>query len=177
MNRILKIVLAVVGAVVLGVACFYGGMVYGQSQSASARTQAGRFGNGQGGYVFQGRGGNGQGNAQGGGGFGQITEIGDGYMVIADNNGNQTRVTVTDTTLIEKNASVELTDLSTGETVMVSGSTASDGSITARNVQVAPAGRFGGPNGGQAPSGQNNQTGANGNQDPNGKFPPPPPGQ
>ena len=64
-------------------------------------------------------------------------------MVVTDNNGKETQVKVTDTTLIEKQASVKLTDLTTGETVIVSGSTAADGSITARSVQVAPAGRFG----------------------------------
>ena len=54
---------------------------------------------------------------------------------------------VTDTTLIEKNASVTVAELTTGETIIVSGTPGSDGSITARSVQVAPAGRFG-PGGG-----------------------------
>jgi hypothetical protein len=56
-------------------------------------------------------------------------------------------VNVTETTLIEKNMSVKLGDLARGETVIVSGSQGTDGSITARSVQVAPAGRlgFGGP--------------------------------
>jgi hypothetical protein len=52
-------------------------------------------------------------------------------------------VKVTDTTLIEKQASVKLSDLSQGETVMISGSTGADGTVTARTVQVAPRGRFG----------------------------------
>ena len=50
---------------------------------------------------------------------------------------------MTDTTLIEKNASVTVADLTTGETVIVSGTPGSDGSITARSVQVAQAGRLG----------------------------------
>ena len=64
-------------------------------------------------------------------------------MMVTDNNGNKTKVQVTDTTLIEKNASVKLTDLATGDTVIVSGSTGSDGTFTARSVQVGAPGRFG----------------------------------
>jgi hypothetical protein len=75
--------------------------------------------------------------------FGQIEEIGDGVLVVIDNDGKPTQVHVTDTTLIEKNASVPLADLMAGETVIVSGSQGDDGTITARSVQVAPAGRFG----------------------------------
>ena len=80
--------------------------------------------------------------------FGQIKEIGDGALVVTDNNGKETQVKVTDTTLIEKQASVKLSDLTQGETVMISGSTGTDGTITARSVQVAPMGRFGGGPGG-----------------------------
>jgi hypothetical protein len=64
-------------------------------------------------------------------------------LIIKDDTGKQTQVRVTDTTLIEKNASIVLADLKQGETVIVSGTADSDGSITARSVQVMPAGRFG----------------------------------
>ena len=87
-----------------------------------------------------------------GGIFGQIDSIGDGVLVIKDNNGQQTQVKVTDTTLIEKQAAVKLTDLKTGETVIVSGSKGADGVITARSVQVAPAGRFGAGGPGATPT-------------------------
>ena len=78
--------------------------------------------------------------------------IGEGVLVIKSNNGQQTQVKVTDTTLVEKQASVKLTDLATGETVIVSGSKGADGVITARSVQVAPAGRFGAGGPGATPA-------------------------
>jgi hypothetical protein len=140
MNRTVQIVLGIVILVVVAAGSFYGGTVYGQGQ-AQAQLAARRQDFGQGG---QAQGGAGQ-RMGGPGGmvFGQIEEVGDGFLVITDNNGKQTQVRVTDTTLIEKNASVSLADLKQGETVIVSGATGSDGSITARSVQVAPAGRFG----------------------------------
>jgi hypothetical protein len=98
--------------------------------------------------------------------IGTIKAIGDGQLVLADTNGNETAVKVTDTTLIEKNASVELTDLKPGEALIVSGSTGDDGSVTARSVQVAPPGRFGAgapasgaPNAPAAPEGSDAVTG------------------
>ncbi len=174
MNRMTQIILGVVILVIVAGGSFYGGMVYGQSQAQSSRTSGARFsggqyGNGQGGSNGQG-GGQGQGQrggfGQGGGVFGQISEIGEGYMVVTNNNGQGTKVQVTDTTLIEKNASVKLTDLAKGETVMVSGSTGSDGTVTARSVQVAPAGRFGGPGNGTG-NGPGNMPNPGANPSPN----------
>jgi hypothetical protein len=120
---------------------FYGGTAYSKAQTQTQFP-------GPGGAV---PGANGQpgraGAAQGGAVTGQIEQIGDGALVIKDANGTQTQVKVTDTTLIEKNAQAKLADLSQGETVVISGSQASDGTITARSVQVGAAGRmgFGGP--------------------------------
>ena len=151
MNRTVQIILGILVVVVVAGGSFYGGMVYGKSQVptfAALRGQGGAGGSvpggqgtGQGGAAAR----QGAQGAQGGGFvFGQIEELGNGSLVITDTTGKQTRVTVTDTTLIEKNASVTLADLTKGETVMVSGTTGTDGTITARSVQVSPAGRFGG---------------------------------
>ncbi len=156
MNKGIFTVLVIVLVLAIAGASFYGGMVYGKSQAqanvqAAFRTGAAGF---QGGNLPQGavplangtpgafvRG---QRNGQGGGFvLGTIKQIGDGSLVLTDNNGKETQVKVTDTTLIEKNQSVKLADLSEGETVMVSGSAAADGTLTARSVQVAPQGRFG----------------------------------
>lgn len=144
MNRAVVIVLAVVVLLTASGASFYGGMLFGEGRAQSARTAGGRFTGGPPGDSNNNQGGQfGQGLR--GGVFGQISEIGDGYLVVTDNNGKQTKVTVTDTTLIEKNASVKLTDLSTGDPVIISGSEGGDGVFTARSVQVAPAGRSGPP--------------------------------
>jgi hypothetical protein len=152
MKRTVWIILGVVVLLLVAGGSFFGGTLYGKSQAQTAFA-ARRPGG------FTGANGTGQGqpgaNARAGGQggiFGQIDSIGDGVLVIKDNNGKQTQVKVTDTTLIEKQAAVKLTDLTTGETVIVSGSTAADGSVTARSVQVAPAGRFGAGGPGATPA-------------------------
>lgn len=127
--------------VVLAVACvgsFLGGMMYGKNQpdAASVTVAATTEGFGQGAMP---RGGQATGQvapARGGMLGGQIESIADGAMTITDSKGKQTQVKVTDTTLIQKQASVPLSNLQTGESVLVSGSQNSDGSITARSVQV-----------------------------------------
>ena len=161
MNRTIQIIVSVVVLVIVAGGSFYGGMLYGQSESRSGRTAGARFAGGANGGTpgFGVQGGTG-GQGRQGGVFGQITEVGASYIVITDNNGKQTKVMVTDTTLIEKNASVKLTDLATGDTVIISGSAGSDGTYTARSVQVAPAGRFGGT-GGNGPNGGGPANGTN----------------
>jgi hypothetical protein len=73
---------------------------------------------------------------------GEIQSISNGVLTVTDQSGKQTQVTVTDTTLIQKQASVTVADLEEGDTVMVSGSQGTDGSITARSVQVVTGGGF-----------------------------------
>ena len=148
MKSTVWIILGIVVLLLVAGGSFFGGTVYGknQAQTALAARRPGGFGgaNGQ-------PGANGRTGGQGGI-FGQIDSIGDGVLVIKDNNGQQTQVKVTDTTLIEKQAAVNLTDLATGETVIVSGSKGTDGVVTARSVQVAPAGRFGAGGPGATPA-------------------------
>jgi len=148
MKRTVWIILGIVVLLLVAGGSFFGGTVYGknQAQTALAARRPGGFG-----------GANAQPGANGrtvgqGGLFGQIESIGEGVLVIKDNNGQQTQVKVTDTTLVEKQAAVMLTDLKTGENVIVSGSKGTDGVITARSVQVAPAGRFGAGQPGATPA-------------------------
>lgn len=160
MNRMVKIVLGVL--LVAGVASgsFYGGMVYGQSQqqaafpgregAAGVRDWAGQGGMRPGDQV-------GSDGGQGGMLAGQILDVSDGELVLEDQSGEEIQVHVTDTTLIQKQAEVTVSDLEEGETVLVSGSRGTDGSITARMVQVSSADGFGLPGtlppGGQPGSG------------------------
>jgi hypothetical protein len=158
MNKTLKIVLLVALVLTIAAGSFYGGMVYGKQQAASVFTAgfppngAGLAIAGQDG-VFQTPRGQGAGSrfqeAAGlpGMTFGQIEGIEGNLLTITDRNGNTVRVQVAETTLIEKNASVSVADLAVGDAVIISGNPNDDGSITARSVQVAPAGRFlgGGP--------------------------------
>jgi hypothetical protein len=159
MSQALKIIVGVVVVLVIAAGSFYGGMIYGKSQATTARTIT--FPNGQqaplNGPPGDGQGfrGQGQNDLPGGFGdqagmtFGTIESIDGSVVTISSGDGAQQTVKVTDTTLIEKNASVSVSDLAAGDSVIVSGSDNTDGSITARSVQVAPAGRmFGGAPGG-----------------------------
>jgi hypothetical protein len=161
MNRVVKIVLGVVMVLVIAGGSFYGGTVYGQNEAQSNSTAAGDWQGRSAGTRQFGSLPSGQDNtdraqsfaAQGGSLFGEIQSVGDGQMTILDQSGKQVQITVTDTTLIQKQAEVTMTDLQQGETVAVSGRQEDDGSITARMVQVTSDNGFGLP-GGFPPGGQ-----------------------
>lgn len=124
--KVIAIVLLIVG---LG-AGFFAGMKYQQSQSSSAR-----FGN------FQGtrNGSFGQRNQQG---FrpvsGEIISTDDKSITVELADGSSRIVFLSDTTAISKSSHGAKSDLKTGEKVLVVGTDNSDGSITARNVQLNP---------------------------------------
>jgi hypothetical protein len=144
MNRAVKIALGVVVVLVVAGGSFYGGTVYGQNQrqsdSTATRGWQGRpAGTQQPGSLPSGQSSSDRSQslgAQGGSLFGEILSVGDGQMTILDQSGKQVQIHVTDTTLIQKQAEVTMTDLQQGETVAVSGRQEDDGSITARMVQV-----------------------------------------
>lgn len=156
MNKPLKIVLGIILMLVIAGASFYGGMVVGKNQ-ATASAAAVPMNSPEGfqppdgaavpGNSTRSFGARGQGGAAGdfaapdGMTFGEIESIDGNTLTLTTQAGGTVMVQVTDTTLIEKNASVEISDLIAGDTVIVSGSDNSDGSITARSVQVAPAGQ------------------------------------
>jgi hypothetical protein len=162
MNRVVLIVLGVLGVLAIAAGSFYGGTVYGKNQ-AQATLPA--FGDMQGMPAGRGQFGTrpdgqtridgGQITAtQGGSLFGEIQSIGSGELTITDQNGEQVQVYVTDTTLIQKQSDVTLADLAEGETVVISGSRGDDGSITARTLQVSPGGGFFGRFDGSGTGGQ-----------------------
>jgi hypothetical protein len=151
MKRIVMIVLGVLVVLAIAAGSFYGGMVYGKNQAQASLPAFGEDvqgmptgGRGQFGTRPDGQTGMDQGQTvtQGGALFGEIQSIGSGELTITDQNGEQIQIYVTDTTLIEKQAEVTLADLEEGETVVISGSRADDGSITARTLQVSPGGGF-----------------------------------
>ncbi len=61
-------------------------------------------------------------------------------ITVNTNDGNSHVVLVTPTTNISKSVSGSMNDISIGSTVIVSGTTNSDGSILAKLVQIRPAG-------------------------------------
>ena len=161
MNRTVKIVLGVLVAVVIAAGCFYGGVAFGQNRAQATATASGnaqglRGAPGQAGMMPPGQASTDNGQITGLSGgmlFGQIQAIGDGELTIKDESGQQILVYVTDTTLIQKQAEVTVADLQEGETVVVSGSQGTDGSITARMLQVSSSQGFGQP-GSLPPGGQ-----------------------
>ena len=134
-----KNILIIMGIIVLGIVIgvsFYGGMTYAKNQRNGART-------------FQ----QGTGNMQG---FGNRQQGGAGSIVIGDiiskddknitvklRDGGSKIIFYSDTTQISKMATGTASDLATGTSVSVTGTTNSDGSVTAQSVQIRPAGQAG----------------------------------
>jgi hypothetical protein len=150
MNRFITIVLGVLVVLVIAAGSFYGGMVYGKNQAQPTFPLAGEAGElpvvrGQFGMRPGGQARSEEGQLlgrQGGMLFGEIQTIGSGELTVTDEGGQQVRVYVEDTTLIQKQASVTLDDLEEGEMVIISGNRDDDGNITARMLQVSPGGAF-----------------------------------
>ena len=134
-EKLIAVVLLVVG---LGIG-FFGGMQYDKSQTAKSATS---FTNGQG------RGQGGQRNSGGNGGnrpvAGDIISSDDKSITIKMQDGSSKIVLISGTTLINKAAQATIADLKSGEKVAVFGSTNSDGSITAANIQLNPMQRMNG---------------------------------
>lgn len=156
MNKTTQLILGVVLLLAVAAGSFYGGMVYGKGQASTTASAGGftaNFGQNADGSTTRPNGfrPDTQGQAGGFGAqagmlFGEIQAIEGNIITVLNRDGAEQQVQVTDTTLIEKNASVTVSDLTVGDTVIVSGSDNDDGSVTARSVQVSPAGRmFGGP--------------------------------
>ena len=128
MNRNMAIVLIVVFAG----AGFYGGMKY-QASKVPVRgtgTFAGRTGNtglGRGGVAFNGT-------------FGQVIAKSPTTVTVQLMDGSSRIVFVSVTTPVAKQASGTLNDVTVGTNVAVTGTSNSDGSVTASQIQIRPAG-------------------------------------
>jgi hypothetical protein len=129
----------VISVVILAIAAFYLGMVYGKSQSASSATAlrasfAGRTSR----------------TGAAGAGFTTGTIIAEDSTSITlqlPNNAGSKIIFYSSATPISKMAQGTSADLTNGTNVSVTGTTNSDGSITAQNIQIRPAGvNPGGPN-------------------------------
>ena len=141
MNK--KIIWSIVGIVVL-VGVFYGGVVYGKSQTPAKSAQALSTGN------FAGR-------TRGAGGFGgatigQIISEDSTSMTVAISGGGSKIVFLDNTTPITKQASGKMSDLAIGTSVSVVGTANTDGSISAQSIQIRPNIPTGGATSTTAPS-------------------------
>lgn len=152
-----QIIGAIIGIVVVGGAGFWGGMAYANSQTPARESLAGgTFTRGAGGAggAFAGRTG-----AGGGITAGQIVSSGNGSITIQAATGSSTQlVLVGNSTQILKTAAGSMSDLSVGAAVTVTGTSNSDGSLSAQTIQIRPAGmNFGGRSGSSQTSTQTGQ--------------------
>ena len=123
-----KILMIIVVIVVAGGA-FFGGIQYQKSQVPS-------FAGGQG--QFRQRMGAGQGQTAFRPVRGDILSVDNNTLTVKLQDGSSKIVVLSGTTTYAKEASSAASDLKTGDTVMVTGTSNSDGSVTAQSVQINP---------------------------------------
>ncbi|MCX6732750.1 MAG: hypothetical protein NTV98_04375 [Candidatus Roizmanbacteria bacterium] len=138
----MKPVVVLLIAIGVGALAFYGGMQYQLNKQA---TGTGRnFASGQQGM---GRTGVGTGVRRTGNGqpiSGEIINVDTDSLTVKLTDGSSRIILLNDKTIYNKTASVEKTELKAGEKVGIFGTTNTDGSVSAQNVQLNPQFRMGG---------------------------------
>ncbi len=131
-------------AVVLVGAGFGGGYTFAKSQSPANGMLAAGFPEGTGGQ-FAGRSGSMGMGTRAGGGFvsGEILSKDSTSVTVKMIDGSTKIVLLGSSAQISKSAEGTAADLAIGASVLVNGSTNSDGSVTAQNVQIRPMGMGG----------------------------------
>jgi hypothetical protein len=126
-----NIVLIIILSLIVGGAGFFGGREYQKSQ----RPSLGQFGarGASGAAGMRGRNGNGA--------VGTILSVDANSMTVKLADGGSKIVLLTASTSINKAATAAASDLTVGGTVAAFGTTNTDGSITATNVQINPVAR------------------------------------
>jgi len=124
-----KTVIAVVAMVVIAGGSFFGGMKYGQTKKPNGMP---------GGFPGSAMGANR--NSQGNGGMisGEITAKDDKSITVKTQDGSMKIVYFSDSTSINKSSDGATSDLSQNQQVTISGTSNSDGSTTAKNIQIRP---------------------------------------
>jgi Domain of unknown function (DUF5666) len=121
--------------VVVGIACFFGGMKYQSTKQPTFNRQA--FGGPQGGP-------SGMRGAMGGRAganrpvSGEVISTDEKTVTVKMSDGSSKIVLISASTQINKASEATKTDITTGMKVAVFGTTNSDGSVTAQNIQLNP---------------------------------------
>jgi len=130
MKKILPIILIII---VVGVGAFFTGMKYGQSRKSFAGLEFNGRQMGVLGANFE----NGK-NVRGGATGGEILSKDDTSITLKLQDGGSKIILYSDATKITKSTDGILGDLKNGENIIVTGSTNSDGSVTAQTIQIRP---------------------------------------
>ncbi len=127
------IILVVILVIVVAAVGFYAGMKYQQNQRIS-----GFAGRGGGGVYRQFAGGQGGNNSNTQAVRGQILSVSNNTLTVKLADGSSKIVVLPSSVSISKQTAGSTSDLKTGENVMIIGTTNSDGSVTAFNVDLNP---------------------------------------
>jgi hypothetical protein len=141
-----NITITIAVALLVGGASFYGGTVYEKnslnSQGMLRNANRRGVGEGQGNVAGgQGRGPGQMGQSRNGGSnfaTGQILSKDDKSITVKTPDGGSKIVYFSDSTQVGKTVSGSASDLADGQNVMVNGTSNSDGSLTAQNIQIRP---------------------------------------
>jgi len=144
----MKPIVVLIIAVGVGALAFFGGVQYQLSKQSSGRSSfaAGQFGTGRTGTGAAGarRTGNGQPVS------GEILSMDSSSITVKLADESSRIVLLTDKTIFNKTATVDKSELKVGDKVGVFGTTNTDGSVSAQNIQLNPQFRMGGNASGSA---------------------------
>ncbi len=134
-----NLIITIVVVIVVGVAAFYGGTVFGKTKNTAAPNFNGANFRGVVGQNSNGpaRGAMGAGNR---GAIGQILSADDKSITISLTSGGSKIIFFSSATKVSKTVEGTTTDLKTGENIIATGTTNSDGSVSATDIQIRPAG-------------------------------------
>jgi hypothetical protein len=136
MKKNILVIISIVVLLVVGCGAFYGGVIYGKSKNAGPSFAGGNFLSGT--KTGQpGVGGNG-----GGGASGEIVSKDGNSITLKTQNGGSKIIFYSSTTQISKSTSGTIDDLAAGTNVSITGTAGSDGSITAKSIQIRPDGEL-----------------------------------
>jgi hypothetical protein len=168
---------AVLAAIILAAAGFYGGVrveksQLGNSASAAAALPAGArtgaaptAGTGAAAGAgpragFGGGGGGGGPFAGGNGSFGKVASVDGNTLYLTDNSGNTTKVTLSSSTKISKSVGVSKSSVHPGDTVVIQGLKNSSGTLVATSLSDTGAGTTGGASSASGSSGTSSTAGS-----------------
>jgi hypothetical protein len=132
MNKKTSVIISIIVLIIVAGGAFYGGMIYGKSQNTRSSFATGNF------QRTNRTGANGTSLVSGS----IVSEDSSSITLQLPNNAGSKIIFYSDITQISKFATGTASDLTTGTSVSVTGTTNSDGSVTAQSIQIRPAGQI-----------------------------------